>query len=164
MKFASTIVMILSIASFFEAAFAMPSLAPRWRLNHKWSEIDRMPRHRAVMTAGVPEPYLSMRNPLPASTATINRGAIVYARNCVSCHGAIGEGNGPGGRNLSPLPADLAWLSWMKISQSDGFMYWTIAEGGTPFATPMPPFKDKLPAEDIWALTTFIQAHLVQKR
>jgi hypothetical protein len=52
----------------------------------------------------------------------------------------------------------------MRISQSDGFMYWTIAEGGAPFATAMPAFKDRLPRDDIWALTAFIQVHLPQRR
>jgi mono/diheme cytochrome c family protein len=105
-----------------------------------------------------------MQNPLEASKATINRGAGVYAANCTSCHGSLGEGDGTAGRSFAPLPADLAWLSQMKISRSDGFMYWTIAEGGVPFGTAMPPFKDRLPGEDIWAVTSFIQAHLQRAR
>lgn len=130
---------------------------------HRWSGIDRIPRHHAVATNGVPEPYRSMRNQLPASPETIARGASVYRAHCLSCHGPAGIGNGPKGRALSPAPFDIAWLSEMKISRFDGFMYWTIAEGGSPFETSMPAFKDRLPANDIWAVTTFIQNGLPAK-
>jgi mono/diheme cytochrome c family protein len=137
---------------------------PAWRMGPKWSEIDRLPRHHAVATTGVPEPYASLRNPLPASRATIERGARVYAQACASCHGRSGKGDGPTGRRLVPPPGDLAWLSEMRISQSDGFMYWTVAEGGTALKTAMPPFKDSLSPDDIWAVTTYIQVHLLRKR
>ena len=127
---------------------------------HRWAEIDRIPRHHVVSTKGVPEPYRSMRNQLPASPALFARGATVYAANCLSCHGRTGKGDGSVGRALSPSPFDIAWLSEMKISRFDGFMYWSIAEGGAPLGTSMPRFKDKLSADDIWAVTSYIQAGL----
>lgn len=105
-----------------------------------------------------------MRNLLPSSPETIARGATVYGANCLSCHGPGGKGNGSMGRDLSPSPFDIAWLSEMKISRFDGFMYWTIAEGGLPFGTSMPPFKNKLSADDIWAVTSYIQAGLPRNR
>jgi cytochrome c553 len=82
----------------------------RWRMRHHWSEIERLPRHQAVKATGVPEPYASMRNPLLVSRATIASGADVYAKDCVSCHGTTGEGDGPAGRRLSPRPGDLVDL------------------------------------------------------
>jgi cytochrome c len=146
-------------------AAAMPGYFPhRWQVPHKWSELEQLPRHHAVATTGVPQPYASMHNPLPISRATIARGAQVFTSSCVSCHGASGKGDGAVGRGLSPPPGDLAWLSDMRISQSDGFMYWTIAEGGVPFGTAMPAFKETLPRDDIWAVSAFIQVHLPRKR
>ncbi len=64
------------------------------------------------------------------------------------------------GHGLSPSPFDIEWLSEMKISRFDGFMYWTIAEGGVPFETSMPSFKKSLTPNDIWAVTSYIQAGL----
>lgn len=127
---------------------------------HRWSQIDRIPRHRKVTSEGVPEPYRALRNPLIRSAANVARGEVVYAANCAACHGATGTGDGPAGSVLAPAPFDLAWLSEMKVSRSDGFMYWTIAEGGAPIASSMPAFGKILPADDIWAVTTYIQANL----
>ncbi|AOH82627.1 hypothetical protein AWL63_00125 [Sphingomonas panacis] len=141
------------------AAFAGQWTTPLPSL-HRWAQIDRIPRHHAIAANGVPEPYRTMRNPLPVSRATIAKGATLYATNCRSCHGLSGKGNGPIGRDVSPSPFDIAWLSEMKVSRFDGFMYWTIAEGGVPFGTSMPPYKKMLSPNDIWAVTTYIQAGL----
>jgi mono/diheme cytochrome c family protein len=109
---------------------------------------------------GIPAPYQQMRNPLPASEATIHKGAAVYQTHCLSCHGPTGLGDGEAGRNLSPPPGNLQWLSQMPMSRWDSFMYWTIAEGGVSFGTAMPAFKDKLSRDEIWAVTAYVQAHL----
>lgn len=37
-------------------------------------------------------------------------GAALYAANCVQCHGAGGEGDGPWAAGMSPRPADLTQL------------------------------------------------------
>lgn len=117
-------------------------------------------RHHAAMAGGVPAPYTDLSNPLPRNATSVERGAAVYSANCASCHGATGRGDGPTATNLSPKPADLAWLSRMPMSRWDPFMYWTIAEGGAKFDTAMPSFKNSLSKEDIWAVTAYIQAHL----
>ena len=118
-------------------------------------------RHQAMMS-GIPAPYSTMSNPLPVARETIDRGAKVYAQRCLVCHGATGLGDGEGGRNLSPPPGNLAWLSQMPMSRWDGYIYWTIAEGGVPFGTAMPAFKGALSSDEIWAVTAYIQAHLPQ--
>jgi mono/diheme cytochrome c family protein len=125
--------------------------------------MNSMPRHHQAMMSGVPAPYNSLTNPLPRTRETVDRGAAVYSQNCASCHGATGEGDGEAGRNLSPPPGNLAWLSQMRMAQWDPFMYWSIAEGGAQFGTAMPAFKDALPKDDIWAVTAYIQAQLPRK-
>ncbi len=121
-----------------------------------------MPRHRQAMMSGVPPTYDSLVNPLPRTRETLDRGAKVYAENCASCHGPTGRGDGEAGRELSPPPGNLAWLSRMPMARWDPFMYWTVAEGGTEFGTAMPAFKDILPKNDIWAVIAYIQARLPQ--
>lgn len=116
-------------------------------------------RHEAMMY-GLPAPYATMSNPLAMTHETIDQGAKVYAQRCVGCHGAHGAGDGEAGRNLSPPPGNLAWLSQMPMARWDGYIYWTIAEGGTPFGTAMPAFKNTLSSNEIWAVTAYVQAHL----
>ncbi len=122
--------------------------------------MSSMPRHHFAMMSGIPAPYNSLSNPLPRTRETVERGATVYAGNCASCHGATGAGDGPVGRTLSPPPANLAWLAQMPMVQWDPFMYWTVAEGGTPFGSAMPSFKNVLSNDDIWAVIAYIQARL----
>ena len=124
--------------------------------------MDSMPRHHQAMMSGVPTPYNSLRNPLPRTRETVDRGAAVYEKSCASCHGASGAGDGAAGQNLSPPPANLAWLAQMPMVQWDPFMYWTVAEGGAQFGSAMPAFKDALSKDDIWAVIAYIQARLPQ--
>lgn len=121
-----------------------------------------MPRHHQAMMSGIPVPYAGLTNPLPRTRETLERGAAVYAESCASCHGPTGRGDGEAGRNLSPPPGNLAWLSQMPMAQWDPFMYWTVAEGGASFGTAMPAFKDALSSGDIWAVIAYLQARLPQ--
>jgi mono/diheme cytochrome c family protein len=129
----------------------------------KWPRNNSMPRHQLAMTWGVPAPYAAMTNPAARTGATVRRGAKIYAANCVSCHGTSGQGDGRTGRNLSPPPGNLVWLSQMPVSRWDPFMYWTVAEGGTAFGTAMPAYKETLSTEDIWAVIAYVEARLPQK-
>jgi mono/diheme cytochrome c family protein len=127
------------------------------------SEYGSMPRHHFAMMSGIPETYAMLRNALPRTRQTLERGAAVYEKNCVSCHGPTGQGDGAAGRTLSPRPGNLAWLAQMPMVQWDPFMYWTVAEGGAQFGSAMPAFKDGLSKDDIWAVIAYIQARLPQK-
>jgi mono/diheme cytochrome c family protein len=40
---------------------------------------------------------------------------------------------------------------------SDGYLDWTVAEGGVPVGSTMPPFKDVLKPIDIWKVILFVQ-------
>lgn len=121
-----------------------------------------MPRHHQAMMSGVPAPYDGLTNPLPRTRETVERGAAVYSENCASCHGPTGRGDGEAGRDLSPPPGNLAWLSRMPMVRWDAFMYWAVAEGGASFGTAMPAFKDTLSSDDIWAVIAYVQARLPQ--
>lgn len=115
-----------------------------------------MARHHHAMMSGIPEPYRSARNPLPDSTATLHRGAQVYAENCAACHGPKGYGDGPAGQQLSPRPPNIAWLGHSRMF-GDQYVYWTVAEGGQPVGSAMPAFKGSLAQGDIWAVVTYVR-------
>jgi mono/diheme cytochrome c family protein len=121
------------------------------------------PRHHLAMTWGVPAPYASARNPLPRTEKVLRMGGAVYAKYCESCHGAQGLGDGPESRHLAPPPGNLASLAELPIEQRDPYIYWTIAEGGVAFGTAMPGFRHTLTGDQIWAVTSYIEARLPRK-
>ncbi len=118
-------------------------------------------RHRTFMRQGVPAPYAGLRNPLPDSPATLRRGAELYQANCSACHGVRGRGDGDAGKGLHPPPAALDTVARMPMP--DSFFYWTIAEGGAPFGTAMPAFRDTLGRDDIWAVIAYLRAGLPEQ-
>jgi mono/diheme cytochrome c family protein len=113
-------------------------------------------RHMYVMQHGLDEPYASMSNPLSASAENIKAGKALFAQNCVACHGATGRGDGVASKGLNPPPADLTRLARMRIA-SDGYLYWTIAEGGAQFSSAMPSMKASLSQSDIWKLVLYLR-------
>src|SRR5512132_4313901 len=78
--------------------------------------------HHQFMTGGVPEPYRLLTNPLPENAGVISRGRAIYRDHCASCHGPSGLGDGEAGRELSPRPANLAWLSRMPMMMDDSYL------------------------------------------
>lgn len=114
-------------------------------------------RHRRVMMGGgVPAPYASMRNPLKPTKANIAAGRRLYEENCASCHGAKGYGDGEAGKELNPPPANIAMTARMPIA-TDGFLMWTISEGGEKLGTAMPAFKDALSEKERWQITLYLR-------
>ncbi len=113
-------------------------------------------RHFYFMHHGVDPQYAALRNPLPGSPANLAAGKMLFEQNCAVCHGAAGLGDGPGAKGLDPAPAVLAGLARMRIG-SDGFFFWTIAEGGIQFKSAMPPFKGTLKDEDIWKIVIYLR-------
>jgi cbb3-type cytochrome c oxidase subunit II len=68
------------------------------------------------------------------------RGLRLYARNCASCHGAHGEGDGPGAKGLHPKPANLAQHEYTLDGVSDAL--WNGVDG-----TSMPAWRDFPPPD-----------------
>lgn len=108
-------------------------------------------RHRYVMRNGVDSPYASRKNPFAPSPEKLREGRRLYEDHCARCHGAAGTGDGPAGEGLEPPPANIAAFSDMPMA-TDGYLYWTIAEGGAPVGSAMPPFKGVLDEEQIWRI------------
>ncbi len=113
-------------------------------------------RHRVVRHQGIPEAYMDKKNPLVADAATIKLGKQLYADNCASCHGAKGVGDGEAGRELSPPPANIAFIMDKWIA-TDPFLFWAISEGGEPLQTDMPAFKDALSEKQRWSIIHYLR-------
>jgi len=108
------------------------------------------------MQHGIDPKYASLTNPLKPTARNINDGEKLYDQNCAACHGATGLGDGEAGKNLNPPPSNIAALSTMPMT-TDGYLYWTIAEGGVPLGTAMPPFKGTLKENQIWKIIIYLR-------
>ncbi|MBV1797604.1 FTR1 family protein [Siccirubricoccus sp. G192] len=88
----------------------------------------------------------------PSAAPAPDRGRILYAERCASCHGAAGAGDGPAAASLDPPP--IAFTDRERARERSVFaLYQVILQGVE--GTSMPGFPD-LPAEDRWALAFHI--------
>jgi mono/diheme cytochrome c family protein len=78
-------------------------------------------------------------------------GRNLYAKNCSSCHGESGSGDGPSGLFLKQKPADFRSGSVRRMSDDDLFS--RITEG----KQPMPGFGKKLSDEERWAVVHYVR-------
>ena len=93
-------------------------------------------------------------DPFPVRPPSLARGAAVYREQCLQCHGAAGQGDGPKAKGLEgPPAANLADRSAMStVSPVDVYRKVTIGVAGTA----MPQFDETLSPEDRWAVATYI--------
>ncbi len=64
----------------------------------------------------------------PASKPSATRGAAIYGKDCATCHGATGKGDGIVGRTLRPRPSNFTDLDYMRQQRPDWF-YQAITKG-----------------------------------
>jgi mono/diheme cytochrome c family protein len=119
--------------------------------------LPRAKRHLEFIQAGVPLEYRSVRSPYPNVTKAITGGGALYGPHCAGCHGAQGRGDGDAGLDLVPSPALLSHM--MDVQGTvDEYLMWTISEGGRPFDTAMPAFKNRLTEDQIWQIVAYMRA------
>lgn len=102
---------------------------------------------------GVPAAAAAVTNPILASDDSISSGAAIFSQSCVACHGATGEGDGPGATAFDPKPADLH--ANHVQGNSDGAIFWIISHGRE--GTAMPPWDIILTEEQRWDLVNFLR-------
>ncbi|MGQ0714498.1 MAG: FTR1 family protein [Gemmatimonadaceae bacterium] len=81
---------------------------------------------------------------LRASDAERLEGEGLYARGCLSCHGASGAADGPASAALTRLPPDIGTFAW-QAEQSDAELA-AVVRTGVP-GTAMPPGDALTPAQ-----------------
>jgi mono/diheme cytochrome c family protein len=90
-------------------------------------------------------------NPLKGNADAAASGKKLYTAMCFVCHGPKGKGDGMGGAGLTPKPTNLT--SEAVQSQSDGAIFWKIAEGRTPMAS----YKNSIPEKKRWEIINYLR-------
>ena len=91
------------------------------------------------------------KNPIEANEVSLAKGKPVWVKECASCHGDKGKGDGPAVKDLEKKPEDLTLPK--TLNQTDGALFWKIAEGRKPMAT----YEKTLNEEDRWHVINYLR-------
>lgn len=99
----------------------------------------------------VPANFKTMKNPVAVGEASTKAGQVLYTKNCASCHGKAGLGDGVKARALKTFPGDFSKSEYQ--SQSDGDQFYKSKFG----RDEMPKYEGKLPDNDIWNIVNYMR-------
>ena len=116
-----------------------------------WTEIPKA-RAEDVTPWEAPPRAARKKNPVASDAASIAAGGGIYAKQCLSCHGEKGKGDGPASKELNPKPRNLSDESIAK--ESDGALFWKITEG----RKPMPTFDKMITETERWQVINYVRA------
>lgn len=98
-----------------------------------------------------PEKFKTMKNAVKADDASINAGKALYNKNCASCHGKAGLGDGPKAKGLDTFPGDFSKADFQK--QTDGELFFKTKAG----RNEMPKYEGKIDDEGIWQMVNYMR-------
>jgi len=92
------------------------------------------------------------KNPPKKSPESVTQGKKLYEQNCMPCHGIKGDGKGPAGIALKPVPTDFtkSFKEW-PITKGDQQKIFEVISKGI-LNTGMVKW-DQFPEQERWALT-----------
>lgn len=99
----------------------------------------------------VPANFKSMKNPVAKSEASNKTGMALYTKNCASCHGKAGLGDGVKARALKTHPGDFAGAAYQTQTDGEHFYKTKFGRGE------MPKYEGKLSDEDIWNIVNYMR-------
>lgn len=99
----------------------------------------------------VPANFKSMANPVAKGDASNKAGKTLYDKNCASCHGKAGLGDGVKARALKTFPGDFSKPEYQGQTDGEHF-YKTKAGRGE-----MPKYEGKLQDNDIWNMVNYMR-------
>jgi mono/diheme cytochrome c family protein len=94
---------------------------------------------------------VAISNPVAPTVESIERGAALYATNCLVCHGESGTGDGPVGLKFDTEPADLN--DDYTQDQADGQLFFTLTRG----RDAMPFYRDALSQRERWDVINYLR-------
>ena len=96
----------------------------------------------------------AMKNPVPATAASIAAGKAAYAKRCSHCHGARGAGDGRFAPK-DPPPPDLTDAKWDRGS-SEADIFLVIWNGPSEDAK-MRPLKGTVAEREVWNIVNYVR-------
>ncbi|BCA55119.1 putative Cytochrome c [Nitrospira sp. KM1] len=108
-------------------------------------------RVMAICTVAILNTWGQVRT---AASTSQTQGHDIYERQCATCHGTEGRGDGPQSISLSPRPGSL--LSAQISAKTDQELMRIIANGKP--RTAMPGWKDSLSDEEQRAVLAYIRS------
>ena len=97
-----------------------------------------------------------IKNPVPATAASVNAGRATFDTYCALCHGTDGKGNGPLAQ-ADAKPQDLTDAAWV-FGSTDGEIFDLIGRGLVGPPVRMPAFKATLSERDLWNVVNFLRS------
>jgi mono/diheme cytochrome c family protein len=99
----------------------------------------------------VPANSKSMKNPVATGDASTKAGLALYTKNCASCHGKAGLGDGVKARALKTFPGDFSKADFQGQTDGDHFYKTKTGRGE------MPKYEGKLADNDIWNVVNYMR-------
>ncbi len=101
----------------------------------------------------VPDKNKAIKAPVNLKDASvISNGKDLWAKNCKSCHGAKGLGDGPKSVSLKTFPGDFTSAAFQGMT--DGELFFKTSTG----RDEMPAYEKRLPeANDRWGLVAYMR-------
>ena len=99
----------------------------------------------------VPANFKSMANPVAKGEASNKAGKTLYDKNCASCHGKAGLGDGVKARALKTFPGDFSKAEYQDQTDGDHFYKTKTGRGE------MPKYEGKLQDNDIWNIVNYMR-------
>lgn len=99
----------------------------------------------------VPANFKTMKNPVAAGDASNKAGKTLYDKNCASCHGKTGLGDGVKARALKEFPGDFSKAEYQGQTDGDHFYKTKTGRGE------MPKYEGKLADNDIWNIVNYMR-------
>jgi mono/diheme cytochrome c family protein len=120
-----------------------------------------MAAERDPLKPRVPEGDLpgaqKMKNPSASSPDTIAKGKQLYEGKgtCIKCHGATGQGDGPGAKLVRPSPRNFTNADWQK-TRTDGEMFWVL-KNGSPGSGMVALIPSDINEEEAWQIIHYVR-------
>ena len=99
----------------------------------------------------VPAEYKNMKNPVANNDASVKAGMALYVKNCASCHGKTGLGDGVKARALKEFPGDFSGAAYQNQTDGEHFYKTKFGRGE------MPKYEGKISDEDIWNIVNYMR-------
>ena len=99
----------------------------------------------------VPAEYKTKKNPVAIDETSNKAGMALYNKNCASCHGKTGLGDGVKARMLKDFPGDFSVAAYQNQTDGEHFYKTKFGRGE------MPKYEGKLTDDEIWNTVNYMR-------